>query len=55
MVFFFFMNNSYFLSYVNHQYQRKAQSREVFNDKLVPLMKKKWVVNYRSKPLKINL
>lgn len=44
------MNNCYSPSHVNHEHQRKALSREVFNDELVPLMKKKRVVNCRSEP-----
>lgn len=33
------MNNCYSASHVNHEFQWKAQSGEVFNDELVPLMK----------------
>lgn len=36
------------------EHQRKAGSREVSHDELVPLVKKKWVVNYRSHPSYIN-
>lgn len=46
-------NNCCSLSPVNHKHRRKALSREDFNDELVQWMKKKRVVNYRSKPKRL--